>query len=347
MKHVTIRDLSAACGLSVSTVSKALNGYSDISDETRQAVISAAAELGYFPNATARTLKTSRSHNLGVLFVDEYQSGLTHPFFAALLNAFKMEAESRGYDITFISSNLGASAMSYLSHCRYRNVDGVCLACVEFTSPAIRELVESAIPCVTIDHVFNRWPSVLSDNVGGMQHLTDYVISRGHRRIAFVHGQRNSSVTEKRITGFYRSLETHGIPPENVILREGVYVDPQISYQITNELLGMSDPPTCILLPDDHAYIGAMEAAVQQNIKIGRDISFAGFDGISMTQSLHPRLTSVQQDTEAIGREAARRLIECVEKPNTAGSEPVTIPCKLIRGETVGEVVNTAPVRRP
>ncbi len=347
MKHVTIRDLSAACGLSVSTVSKALNGYSDISDETRQTVLTAAAEMGYFPSAAARALKTSRSHNLGVLFADENRSGLTHPFFAALLNAFKTEAEAAGYDITFISSNLGLSAMSYLSHCRYRNVDGVCLACVDFSSPAIMELVESAIPCVTIDHVFNRWPSVLSDNVSGMRLLTDYVLSRGHRRIAYIHGQRNSTVADKRITGFYRSLETHGVPAENAILREGVYVDPQVSYQITSELLGMSNPPTCILLPDDHAYIGAMEAAVQRNLKIGRDISFAGFDGISMTQSLHPRLTSVRQDTEALGREAARRLIECVEKPNTAGSEAVMIPCKLIRGETVGEVMSTAPARRP
>ena len=346
MKHVTIRDLSAACGLSVSTVSKALNGYSDISDETRQTVISAAAELGYFPNATARALKTSRSHNLGVLFVDEYQSGLTHPFFASLLNAFKMEAESRGYDITFISSNLGASAMSYLSHCRYRNVDGVCLACVDFSSPGIRELVESAIPCVTIDHVFNRWPSILSDNVGGMQHLTDYVISRGHRRIAFVHGQRNSSVTEKRITGFYRSLENAGIKSADIIVNESVYVDPTAAYRATNELLDRKDPPTCIMLPDDHAYIGAMEAAMQRGLRIGADISFTGFDGISFSQRLHPRLTSVQQDTDAIGREAARRLIECVEKPNTAGSEPVMIPCKLIKGETVGEVVNMAQTRR-
>ncbi len=338
MKHVTIRDLSAACGLSVSTVSKALNGYSDISDETRQAVIDAATRLGYFPNATARALKTNRSDNLGVLFVDDIQSGLTHPFFAALLNSFKMEAEARGYDITFISSNLGSSRMSYLSHCRYRNVDGVCLACVDFYSPAIRELVESTIPCVTIDHVFNRWPSILSDNVGGMQALTDYVISRGHRRIVYVHGQRNSSVTEKRITGFYRSLERAGIGPNEAGVKQGIYVDPQVAYRITNELLDLRDPPTCILLPDDHAYIGAMEAALQRNLHIGRDVSFAGFDGSSFTQSLHPRLTTVRQDTDAIGREAARRLIECVEKPNTAGNEPNNVPCVLIPGETVADL---------
>ncbi len=340
MKHVSIRDLSAACGLSVSTVSKALNGYSDVSDKTRQIVMDAASDLGYFPNGTARALKTNRSHNLGVLFVDEYQSGLTHPFFAALLNSFKTEAEARGYDITFISSNLGASSMSCLSHCRYRNVDGVCLACVDFSSPAIGELIESNIPCVTIDHVFDRWLSVLSDNVGGMRMLTEYVISMGHRRIAFIHGQRTSDVTEKRIAGFRTAIENAGIKESDIIVKSGVYVDPRAAYEVTNELLDMENAPTCIMLTDDHAYIGGMEAAMKRNLRIGRDISFTGFDGIAFTQSLHPRLTSIRQDTDAIGREAARLLIERVERSGPAGEEKgiSTIPCSLIMGETVADL---------
>lgn len=338
MKHATIRDLSAACGLSVSTVSKALNGYSDISDETRQLVLKHAADIGYFPNATARALKTSRSNNLGVLFADENLFGLTHPFFGSVLNAFKAEAEDHGYDITFISNSLGSGSMSYLSHCRYRNVDGVCLTCANFHSPDVQELAESSIPCVTIDHMFNRWPSVLSDNVGGMRQLTEYILSMGHRRIAYLHGKRNATVTEKRITGFYRALEAAGIPQSRVILMEGVYVDPGETRDKTCELLDLDDPPTCILLPDDHSYLGAMEAAMERGLRIGKDISFAGYDGILLTQMTRPKLTTVMQDTEAIGKEAARRLIECIEKPNTAGSEPVTIPCKLIRGETVGRL---------
>ncbi len=336
MKHATIKELSAACGLSVSTVSKALNGYSDISDETRQLVIDAANRIGYYPNATARALKTNRSYNLGVLFSDENQSGLTHPFFASVLNSFKQEAEEQGYDITFISHDLGGNAMSFLNHCRYRNVDGVCLACVDFASSQVLELVDSGIPCVTIDHLFNQWPSVLSDNVNGMRALTDYVISRGHQRIAFLHGQRNSSVTEKRITGFYRSLQSHGIPAENGTLLEGLYVDPERTYHLTRELLSRKDRPSCILLPDDHAYLGAREAAIEMNLHIGKDISFAGFDGIRLTQLVRPFMTTVRQDTDSIGREAARRLIECLEHPNTAGTEAVTIPCDVIRGETVG-----------
>ncbi len=336
MKHATIKELSAACGLSVSTVSKALNGYSDISDGTRQLVIDTAARIGYYPNATARALKTNRSYNLGVLFADENQSGLTHPFFASVLNCFKQEAENNGYDITFISHDLGGNAMSFLNHCRYRNVDGVCLACVLFSAPEVLELVDSGIPCVTIDHLFNKCPAVLSDNVNGMRALTDHALSLGHKRIVYLHGQRNSSVTEKRITGFYRSLLSHGIPQEAAFLVEGLYVEPERTYRLTKELLQRKDRPTCILLPDDNAFLGAREAALELSLRIGRDISFAGFDGIPLMQLLHPSLTTVRQDTDAIGREAARRLIECVEHPNTAGTEGTNIPCTLIRGETVG-----------
>ena len=86
---VTIKDLAAKCGLSISTISKAFNNYADISQETRERVMRAAREIGYYPNATARTLKTNRSYNLGILFRDGQQTGLTHPFFAAVLEAFK------------------------------------------------------------------------------------------------------------------------------------------------------------------------------------------------------------------------------------------------------------------
>ena len=129
---VTIKDLASRCGLSVSTVSKAFNNYEDISKETRELVRRVAKEMGYYPNAIARTLKTNRSYNLGVLFDDGMNSGLTHAFFMNVLNSFKVEAEKRGYDITFINHHVANSRMTYLEHCRYRNIDGVFLACANF-----------------------------------------------------------------------------------------------------------------------------------------------------------------------------------------------------------------------
>ena len=150
----SLKDLAKECGVSVATVSKALNDQPDISPATRERVRAAAHRMGYMPNAAARSLKTNRTYNLGVLFVDERQSGLTHEYFSAVLDSFKVEAEKHGYDITFINHNISGKSMSYLEHCRYRNVDGVVIACVNFYEPQVVELVNSEVPVVTIDHVF-------------------------------------------------------------------------------------------------------------------------------------------------------------------------------------------------
>ena len=109
-----------------------------------------------------------RDSNIGVLFIDDYHSGLTHPYFAPVLESLKTEVENLGYDITFINKNVGGREMSYLEHCRYRNVDGVVIANVDFTKEEVVELVESDIPVVTIDHVFNNCPAVVSDNIKEM-----------------------------------------------------------------------------------------------------------------------------------------------------------------------------------
>ena len=150
-----IKDIANKCGLSVSTVSKALNSYSDISSATRQRVLETAQEFGYFPSSIARALKTNRTHNIGVLFVDDARSGLKHDYFAAVLDSFKVEAEKHDYDITFINHNININnrPMTFLEHCRYRNFDGVCIACINFQQQEVTELVDSTLPVVTIDHM--------------------------------------------------------------------------------------------------------------------------------------------------------------------------------------------------
>jgi LacI family transcriptional regulator len=141
---VRICDIAAKCGYSNATVSKALNGSHEIPDTTIAEVKKAAEELGYVPNANARSLKMRRSFTIGVLFVDQTACGLTHEFFSAILNAAKVEAEKRGYDITFIASdNFGHRKVSYLEHAHSRNIDGVLIASVNFQDPAVIELANS------------------------------------------------------------------------------------------------------------------------------------------------------------------------------------------------------------
>lgn len=330
---VTIKELSAHCGLSVSTVSKALNGYPDVSEETKALVRAAAQELGYHPNAIARGLKLGRSFSLGVLYEPE-AGGFTHSFFSPVLEAFKAEAERRGYDITFVTHDIGRAPMTYLEHCRYRNVDGVCIVCADFERGEVRELVASELPVVTVDHVFNNRTCIQSDNRQGMADLTRHVLSMGHRRIAYICGQA-SAVTTQRRTTFLRTMSEAGLSVPDEYLVEAHYHDPASAREATLRLLAADPRPTCILMPDDYASLGGREAILGAGLRIPEDISVAGYDGVQLIQLCQPRLTTIWQDTDRIGREAARQLVHLIEQPRTTCPEILPIACRLLQGETI------------
>ena len=335
---VTIKDVAAKCGLSISTVSKAFNNYADISESTRQLVHKAAREIGYYPNAIARALKTNRSYNLGVLFQAEGRNGLMHWFFAGVLDAFKRECEHHGYDLTFINHNIGWAGMTYLEHCRYRNIDGVCVVCADFTHAEVIELATSDIPCVTIDHSFDGRSCVQSENSEGMRALVDYAAKMGHERIAYVCGQQSSSVTQRRLTGFFRGLEDNGLVPQPRYVIESAYDEPEAAYQAVMALMAQPQPPTCILLPDDRCCFGAIEALTAMGLRVPGDVSIGGFDGNPMMQLIHPKLTTIEQNARRIGTRAAELLIARIENPQTAGSDIVEVPARLLPGESIGPV---------
>lgn len=332
---VSMKDVAKMCGVSVATVSKVLNDYSDIGEETKKKVREAAEQAGYFPNSSARALKTKRTYNLGVLFVDDARSGLTHDFFAGVLEAFKGKAESCGYDITFTTGRSGNRTMSYYEHCRYRGVDGVIVACIDFYESSVQELIRSDLPVVTIDHVFDNRPAVLSDNISGMHELVSYVCRMGHRKIAYIHGA-DSSVSRNRISSFYQTLDEYGIEIPDAYVRESGYRDTAAAEKITRELLDLPEPPTCILYPDDFAALGGIKAIRERGLRIPGDISIAGYDGIRLSQELSPKLTTVRQDTDAIGVSAAEKLIDMIEQPRRTSIEHLAIPGTLLTGESVG-----------
>lgn len=332
---VSMKDIARHCGVSVATVSKALNGQPDIGEETRGRICAVAQEMGYMTNSAARALKTNRTYNLGVLFADERRSGLTHEYFSAVLESFKMEAENHGYDITFLNHNLGGRTTGYLQHCLYRGMDGVIIACVDFNEPRVRELVDSGIPLVTIDHVFNNRLAVISDNARGVEELVHYVYRKGHRKIAFLHGER-TTVTQNRLTGFNRACEELGLEIPKEYIRECIYHDPDRCGQATRELLALEDRPTCILFPDDYSYIGGMNVLNEAGLKIPKDISAVGYDGIHLAKVLG--LTTYSQPSRELGRTAAERLISLIEHPKTIRIERILVPGSLLEGASVKEL---------
>lgn len=336
---ISMKDIAKRCGVSVATVSKALNGHTDISDETKRMVREMCREMGYLPNSSARALKTKRTYNLGVLFIDEAQNGLTHDYFARVLDAFKVEAESKGYDITFINSSRTNRTMTYLEHSRYRGVDGVVIACVNFESQEVLDLVRSSLPVVTIDHSFDSKPCVMSDNIEGMRTLVSYILSQGHRRVAYINGGDGSSVTRNRIGSFHRTMAEHGIEVPDAYMRQGIYRDPDSCYRQTEELLDMEEPPTCIIYPDDLAAIGGINAIKDRGLSIPDDVSIAGYDGLNIAKMLSPKFTTIEQDARTIGRLAAEKLIGMIERPKSTVVERIVVQGKLLPGDSVKNIL--------
>lgn len=331
---VTIKMIAKQCGYSTATVSKALNGAMDINAETAGHIRKVAAEMGYMPNAAARALKTSRSYNFGVLFEDDSYHGLTHNFFSHILNSFKHRAEELGYDISFISDHLGGREISYVEHSRYRNYDGVVIASVNYTRHEVMDLVNSGIPVVTIDYTFDSCGSVVSDNIKGMQELVTYIYSMGHRKIAFIHGE-DTAVTRSRVASFCRTCRELGLEIPEEYLVQGKYMNPKESGLATRKLLELPDPPTCILYPDDIAYIGGMNEIERMGLEIPKDISVAGYDGVDVSQMLRPRLTTMKQNAQLIGESAAEELARAVEEGRLYIPGRIVIPGTLLTGQTV------------
>ncbi|MBQ3079544.1 MAG: LacI family DNA-binding transcriptional regulator [Clostridia bacterium] len=331
---ITIRDVAAKCGLSISTVSKVFNNYTDISEETRTLVLRTAQNIGYYPSSIASALKTNRSYNLGVLFQAESHSGVTHSFFSLVLDALKTTAEALGYDITFINHNI-RNSMTYLEHCRYRNVDGIALVCANFYSPEVIELVESEIPCVIIDHIFEGKTCILSENFSDMQKLTQYAIECGHKKIAFVKGEQ-TSVTTARLSGFRETMQKNRLAVPNEYIIESRYDNPEEGVHAFKHLATLPDRPTCIIMPDDNTALGALQAAAEMQLRVPQDISICGYDGIRLGQLVRPRLTTIRQDTRTMGELAAEKLIKRIERISTCDEGVFYVPGQLIPGESVG-----------
>lgn len=332
---VSMKDIAAACGVSVATVSKALNDQSDIGKETKQRIRQTAGEMGYFPNTAAKMLKTNRSYNIGVLFNHEDYSGLTHDYYAFVLESLKNTVEKEGYDLTFVNTKKRrAGTSSYLEHCRSRGFDGIAIVCSDFYSPEILQLVRGDIPVITLDHLFNNVCAVMSNNVQGMQDLLTYIYKKGHRRIAYIHGA-DSAVTQSRLASFYRTAAQLGFTVPDEYISMSPYRDTQGAYAETVRLLNLKEPPTCILYPDDFSAFGGYNAIQERGLRIPDDISIAGYDGIRIARHIEPTLTTLRQDTEELGRQVGEKLLSLIEHPKTTLVETIVVEGHVFEGNSV------------
>lgn len=330
--EVTLKDIARECNVSFSTVSKALKNSSEISQKTIDLVNKTAKKMGYHTNAAARALRINKTYSIGVIFEDITGSGLQHQYFAKIFDSINVHANKAGYNITFLSHN---SSQSYLAQAKYRRCDGVIIVSTNFYRDDVQALLTSNIPLSMLDFRDNyNHSSVMSDNKTGIRIITEEIIKKGHKKIAYIHGEE-SDVTKLRMTSFRQTMKKNGIEICKEYVKDAIYHDPEESFKATEQLLQEKEQPTCIIYPDDFAALGGIQALAKHSFIPGKNISIAGYDGILISTLLTPKLTTYQQDAKELGRQLVEQLLSNIEYPETFKSETVKVSGQLLQGASI------------
>lgn len=314
---VSLRDVASVCGVSPGTASKALHGSREVSQATRERVLQAAEDLGYEKTSGARRKVPVRSYNLGFLCA-EGRSGTSGGRDAAdILEGFWRRAAEAGYDLTLPVRHFSRTGpMSLAAHIGYRRFDGLCVLgdlrdagegenAREPGDAELREfLMKGEIPAVSVGAVWGCRVRILPDHEGNRRMLEDYIRSCGHEQV----------------------------------VRIGAYSaeDPCIAEQ-TKAVLGRAVRPTCILYPDDAAALEGIRTIRAMGLSVPADVSVAGYGGIPLFQRVpvHPLLTTVRLNAQALGSAAAEYLIRADRAPKKAPDERILLKGILQRGESV------------
>lgn len=334
---VTIKTIAKLAGVSVSTVSKIINNYSDISEETKQRVHAIMQETGYIPSNTAKTLATKRSNLIGVIFAGKLNVDFTHPFFVEVLNAFKKQMGILGYDLLFFSNEkFNPHGEDYLARCRHFHVDGCIIISGQELEQDIGELDRSDIPCIGVDLVLTGAQSgnIMSDNYKIAAKVVEHFYMLGYRDIGYIGSTAQSDISRMRETGLVKSLESWGLPirPEWFVQGNDFYEES--GYQAMCRMLEQGPPPRALFAASDLLALGAIRALREQGLRTPEDVAVAGCDDIEASRYTSPALTTVKQDKDKIGRLAAMMLYDLIHRQISTSS--VVVEPELIVRESCG-----------
>lgn len=338
-ERVTIRELARISGVSVGTVSRALNGYADVRPETRERIMRLARELDYTPAAAARSLVTQRSHIMGVFMeTGEGHPDLQHPFFHEVLGGLKQRVGAQGFDLLLFASERpgnGYGPHSYLKRARHHNVDGCALIGLDPDDPEVRRLARAEIPCVGIDMDLTgeNVEVVMSDNEGGAIAAVRHLYELGHRRIATITGMVESRPGADRLRGYRAAVQAVGLAYRDEYVAYGDFYA-ESGREGAARLLALDEPPTAIFAAADMMAIGAMRAVAEAGLRVPEDVSIVGFDDIGLAPHVNPPLTTMRQDKLGLGGAAGDALVARVA--GDPDRSPLrTLPVELVvRGTT-------------
>ncbi len=304
---VTIKDIALRAGVSHPTVSRALRGDPLVAAETAERIKRVAADLGYVPSATARSLKTSRSHVLGVIV-----NRISDPFYSEVLDGIQDVLHAAGYSLFLAATTHNAEREKAIIHAMTeRRVDGL-IVCSMFIAPSYRtQLTASGTPLVVVHNRGrdNGGNAIYHDDRYGSRELTRHLIALGHKRIAFVGNARGGRETEDRLAGFLEEMQVAGLDVPSDYIAYGPSGQLLSAAAAVQSLLNLCPRPTALVCFNDMLAIGAMQTLQQSGCRVPADCSVVGFDNISFSTFVNPPLTTFNQPKYQLGQEAARMML--------------------------------------
>lgn len=324
---IRIQDISKRLGISVSTVSKALNNYEDVSQETRERVKQAADEMGYYPSATAKSLRNRRTSKIGM--VVNYPIGFVGEYLSRLMVGAALAAENHGYHV-ILYSPVDDPFDQLTRICRAREVDGVLLLWGTLTPENTTLMNEENMPFVVVARRESEYdaPYAVGDNFQGALELTRYLIAQGHRRIGYTSWEEEWTTNQDRMAGYRQALAEEGLgfDPDLIV---PITRDPENRYAAANQLFDLPHPPSAIFAFHDFVAIEVLRAASDRGLRVPEDIAIAGFDNMYASLITIPPLTTVSQPVQEIGQAAVEILLDRINETNHTPGQAV-LPVELV-----------------
>lgn len=326
--RTTIRDVAKEANVSIATVSKALNGIDVVKPETKKRILEAAKKLHYVPNLMGKQLKSGQTKMLGF-----YTNSISGPYFSPLVEAMAREAEYLGYGINvFISTDKQIITNSIMGNM----VDGIIGFEDLIDEKDLAAIKREKIKAVFIDRrtVSETIGSVVFDSFETGKTATEYLLSKGHRRIAFILGFCGVYDSDERFLGYQSALKKARIKYDKDLVLTGEFEE-AAAYRAIQTFITTykGEKPTALLAGNDLSAIGVIKGLQDLGYQIPTDFSVVGFDGIDLLEYFEPRLTTIENPIKQQGKLAVRHLVDLIEG-NEKGASFV-LKGKLVEGDSV------------
>ncbi len=336
---ITIREVAKELNLSITTISRALDGYDDVSEKTRDLVVRTAREMGYSPNRAARQLRRQRSDTIGYI-LPEAPPRFVDPFFHEFIAGVGDEAAARNYDL-LIATAAGQETgqQTYQRWANARKVDGFILNRIRLRDWRIQYLAELNLPFITLERSLDPvdYPSIQVDSQAGIAELVAHLAAQGRQRIAFIGASAELTLQADRFAGYRAGLQSAGLAFDPRLVATGDLTQAG-GYLAAQALLDLPEPPAAIMCVNDLTALGVLRLAQERGLRLPEQLAVTGFDGIEAAQNTHPPLTTLVQPLYDIARQMVSMLIDVVEGRPLPETKIRLKPELIIRASSMAEV---------